>query len=54
MVKVVGGAICQGEGYVPSATGTLPYLNGGEDLSGVLNRINDAGGNVVVSKTKNF
>ena len=48
----VGGAICSGEGYVPSATGTLPYLNGGEDLTGVLGRVNDAGGNVVLPKTK--
>lgn len=48
----VGGAICAGEGYEPSATGTLPYLNGGEDLTGVLGRVNDAGGNVVLEKTK--
>lgn len=48
----VGGAICKGEGYVPSATGTLPYLNGGEDLSEMLGRINAAGGNVVLPKTK--
>ena len=48
----VGGAICTGEGYEPSATGTLPYLNGGEDLNSVLQLVQDAGGNVVVPKTK--
>lgn len=50
--KSVGGAICCGEGYEPSDKGTLPYLNGGENLEGVLGRINDAGGNVVLPKTK--
>ncbi len=48
----VGGAVCCGEGYVPSAEGTLPYLNGGEDLSPVLNRVESAGGTVVLPKTK--
>ena len=50
--KSVGGAICTGEGYEPSAKGTMPYLNGGEDLSTMLGRINDAGGKVVLPKTK--
>lgn len=48
----VGGGICAGEGYEPSAKGTLPYLNGGEDLAGVLGKVNEAGGNVVMEKTK--
>ena len=29
----VGGAICFGQGYVPSLQGTLIYLNGGSDLN---------------------
>ena len=37
---------------VYSAKGTMPYLNGGEDLTEMLGRINDAGGNVVLPKTK--
>ncbi|HEX6223899.1 MAG TPA: VOC family protein [Chryseolinea sp.] len=47
----VGGAICFGSGYSPSQQGTLPYLNGGSDLSVVLNRVEDAGGKVMVPKT---
>ena len=48
----IGGAIVHGEGYVPSQEGTLVYLNGGPDLSVVLDRIEAAGGKVVLSKTK--
>ena len=47
----VGGAICFGAGYIPSQQGTLPYLNGGSDLDIVLNRVEKAGGKVVVPKT---
>ena len=47
----VGGAICFGPGYSPSQQGTLPYLNGGSDLSVVLNRVEGAGGKVIVPKT---
>lgn len=48
----VGGAICHGEGYTPSAEGTIPYLNGGTDLSVVLERVVGAGGEVVLPKTQ--
>jgi predicted enzyme related to lactoylglutathione lyase len=47
----VGGAICFGQGYTPSSQGTLPYLNGGSDLNIVLDRIEKAGGKVVIPKT---
>ena len=47
----VGGAIVSGPGYTPSDKGTLVYLNGGSDLSTVLNRIGKAGGTVAVPKT---
>ncbi len=47
----VGGALLQGEGYTPSLSGSLVYLNGGEDLSHVLNRIEGAGGKVLQAKT---
>jgi uncharacterized protein len=46
----VGGALVQGDGYVPSAHGTLVYLNGGEDLSTVLDRVEAAGGQVLTPK----
>ncbi|MGB0523140.1 MAG: VOC family protein [Flammeovirgaceae bacterium] len=48
----IGGAIACGEGYEPSETGTLVYLNGGTDLQVILNRIEEAGGKVVVPKFK--
>jgi predicted enzyme related to lactoylglutathione lyase len=47
----VGGAICFGQGYVPSLQGTLVYLNGGSDLNVVLNRVEKAGGKVLLPKT---
>ena len=50
--KGVGGAIIQGKGYVPSALGSKVYLNGGDDLNDVLNRVEQASGKVILSKTK--
>ncbi len=47
----IGGAIVVGEGSIPSETGTLVYLNGGKDLSLVLDKIEGAGGRVVLGKT---
>lgn len=47
----IGGALAKGSDYIPSKTGSLCFLNGGEDLSHVLNKINDAGGKVIQSKT---
>lgn len=47
----VGGGVIQGEGYVPSAEGSLVYLNGGDDLSVVLGRVEAAGGQVILPKT---
>ena len=49
--KGVGGAIVHGEGYVPSASGTLVYLAAGADLNTVLARIAPAGGKVLIEKT---
>jgi len=48
----VGGCIAYGERYKPSDTGTLVYLNGGDDLSTPLARVQDAGGKVEMPKTK--
>ncbi len=50
--KGVGSAIVQGQDYVPSALGTKVYLNAGNDLTTILNRIEPAGGKVIRSKTK--
>jgi len=51
-VEGVGGSICSGEGYTPSANGAKLYLNGGEDLGEPLPRVEAAGGKVVLPKTK--
>lgn len=47
----VGGALMQGEGYIPGQQGTVVYLNGGDDLSTVLDKVEGAGGQVVMPKT---
>lgn len=47
----IGGAIISGPGSVPSDTGPLIYLNGGKDLSTVLNKVEEAGGRIVMPKT---
>jgi len=47
----IGGALVSGEGFSPSPNGTLVYLNGGDDLNGILSRVEPAGGAVVVPKT---
>lgn len=46
----VGGAIVQGEGYVPSDKGTMVYLNAGNDLSPMLARVEGAGGKILTPK----
>jgi predicted enzyme related to lactoylglutathione lyase len=47
----IGGAIVQGEGYIPTTSGVKVYLNGGSDLNIVLNRVEKAGGKVLLQKT---
>ncbi|MCX6148662.1 MAG: VOC family protein [Candidatus Kapabacteria bacterium] len=47
----IGGCIIQGEGYEPSTQGTLVYLNGGDDLSISLSKVEAAGGKIVLPKT---
>ena len=47
----IGGAIVQGDGYSPSRDGCKIYLNGGNDLQVVLDRVESAGGKIILSKT---
>lgn len=49
--KGIGGALIFGPGCVPSDTGTLVYLNAGNDLDGILGRVDLAGGRVIMPKT---
>lgn len=46
-----GGAIASGENFVPSMVGTTIYLDGGQDLSVPLGRVESAGGKVILPKT---
>lgn len=47
----IGGCLIQGNGYETALTGALIYLNGGDDLSVPLARVEAAGGKVVLPKT---
>ncbi len=47
----IGGGISKAEGHEPSDQGTLVYLNGGDDLSVPLGRVEAAGGKVIMPKT---
>lgn len=49
--KESGGAVVQGDGYVPSMDGSVVYLNGGKDLTGVLSKVEANGGKMIVPKT---
>jgi predicted enzyme related to lactoylglutathione lyase len=49
----VTGALVQGEGYVPSSTGAVVYLNARtpDDLDQILARVEPSGGKVILPKT---
>ncbi len=51
MENGVGGGIAHGEGFEPSDKGTIVYLNGGDDLSVALGRVEQAGGKIIMAKT---
>ncbi len=46
----VGGALMQGDDYTPSRQGSIIYLNGGDDLSVSLGKVEAAGGKVLTDK----
>ena len=47
----IGGAVISGTGSIPSDKGPLIYLNGGNDLNNVLNKVEPTGGRIVMPKT---
>lgn len=47
----IGGGITKHEDYTPSDKGTTVFLNGGNDLQVVLDRIEGAGGTIVAHKS---
>lgn len=49
--QLVNGVIIQGEGYEPSPKGVTIYLNAGEDLQIILDRVEGHGGSILMPKT---
>jgi len=47
----VGGAICQGESYLPSSNGAVIYLSVEGCIETVVERVKTAGGEVLLPKT---
>ncbi|HTF20651.1 MAG TPA: VOC family protein [Chryseolinea sp.] len=50
--EVVSVALIKGEAYKPTVDGTIVYLNAGDDLQIVLDRVEPNGGRVLVPKTE--
>ena len=48
----VGGAICKSEIHKPSQDGSLVYLNCQPNLQVVLDKVENAGGKIIIQKTK--
>ena len=46
-----GGCLMQGPHYEPTSKGAIIYLNGGKDLQIALERVEEAGGKIVLPKT---
>jgi len=49
--QMVTGVITLGEGYRPSSDGVTIYLNGGDNLQPILDKVEKNGGKVLVPKT---
>jgi uncharacterized protein len=49
--QMVTGVIIKADGYNPAADGVTMYLNAGENLQVVLERVEKNGGKIIVSKT---
>ena len=50
--KNVSGAIVKGEDYTSSTNGVLAYLNGGNNLQTVLEKVENNNGQIIVPKTQ--
>jgi uncharacterized protein len=49
--QIVTGVIMKGDDYKPSADGPTIYLNGGDNLQTMLDRVEKNGGQIIVPKT---
>ncbi len=49
--QMVTGVIIKADGYKPSANGVTIYLNGGDNLQVILDKVEKSGGRVLIPKT---
>lgn len=49
--QMVTAVIMKGEGYEPSTSGITIYLNGGDDLQPILDKVASSGGKIIIPKT---
>lgn len=49
--QMVTGVIMKAEGYQPSSSGVTIYLNGGDNLQTILDKIEGNGGKIIIPKT---
>lgn len=49
--EMIVGVIIQGDGYVPSQNGVTIYLNAGDNLQVILDKVEKNGGKILVPKT---
>lgn len=49
--QMVTGVIMKAEGYIPSSNGVTIYLNGGDNLETILNKVAQNGGEIIVPKS---
>jgi len=49
--QVIIGSIMKGEGYKPTSDGVTIYLNGGENLQAILNKVEPNEGKIIIPKT---
>jgi predicted enzyme related to lactoylglutathione lyase len=47
----IGGGLIEEKGWEPAQGGALIYLNGGDDLSVPLSKVEGAGGKIIIPKT---
>jgi uncharacterized protein len=49
--QMVTGVLIKGDGYNPSSDGVTIYLNGGENLQTILDKVEKSGGKILMHKT---
>ncbi|PTB90301.1 glyoxalase, partial [Marivirga lumbricoides] len=49
--QMVAGVIMKGEGFEPSAKGVTIYLNGGDNLQTILDKVEKNSGKIIIPKT---